>query len=190
VKFFGIFFVIRGTQTGDTAMGSSRNTSRTPASIIDELGQAALDAREARRELHEAMRDARGLLKDIHTALASARTAVQDIIAADVASLIASSVETEIAALGTETSEQIRMASAKIERTFNELADIFLGNTKKDRQMGEEVPARDAGPVRAGPAGQGDRQQSQDSYPCHRGDRRRVGRAVAAGQQYNRVVPM
>lgn len=98
---------------------------------------ATEDLQKLRDQLQEEIREARGTLKDLRYEIKTARDLVEatrqlaaELAETQVRDLLEKEVTRQLAALGEQTSEQMRKSVAKVIAEFDKLRDLLLGRDR------------------------------------------------------------
>jgi Asp-tRNA(Asn)/Glu-tRNA(Gln) amidotransferase B subunit len=105
--------------------------------LIDELGATAREARQVIREMHEQQQALKATIKEARELQSGIR---ESIAKAPVHEEIEKQVETQIEALGEETRKAMDVATGKVMREFEKLADA-IGVGRRDHSLRDDVTA-------------------------------------------------
>lgn len=109
-------------------------TTQTMPTLIDQLGEAALAAREATREAHEAIKDLRAAAKEAREAEASLRRAMQATAGELAREALAEAIDARMHQLGLASAQAKRIGAdlgVQVEQAIREGLDRYLGDTNE-----------------------------------------------------------
>lgn len=104
-------------------------TSPDLLSLIDQLGEASMEARSLLADIRTATKDLRQAVKESAEERERLSVAVKQAIAED----INEEVRVQIEALGEQTRKQMDAAAAKVGREFDKLANILMTGDDRGR---------------------------------------------------------
>lgn len=117
---------------GDFERDLDDQESTGPLIVPPDWDRTKIELQKLLEETREVIKDGHILLRDLRTESKQARRILPMIVA----KRISAEVETQVAALGSQTAEAMRRSVEKVTREFDKLAGVYLGTDHVARKEG------------------------------------------------------